>query len=297
MLPVVLVLSLTAAVMGYYFWRVTGSPWQMPEALNRKTYAVAPLFIFQKLPPEPTYHNAELRRFYLQWELPRYLTTLTWKGLATEEWHKLAILWWFFLGPVLPIALVALPRVLRDRRYRMLLATALATIAAVAIEAWHQPHYLAPITCVAYAIVLQCLRHIRHWRHRDNPLGKILVPALVALCFAVFVGNLRNEISRVPRKPSAYPWHWQRAAILDRLQRTPGQDLVIVRYQPDHNPMYEWVYNRAHIDDAKVVWAQDMGEQNAELIRYFRGRRVWLLDPDAPGMATLSPYFATASER
>jgi hypothetical protein len=61
--------------------------------------------------------------------------------------------------------------------------------------------------------------------------------------------------------------------------------------------MYEWVYNRAHIDDAKVVWAQDMGEQNAELIRYFRGRRVWLLDPDTPGMATLSPYFATASER
>jgi hypothetical protein len=44
----------------------------------------------------------------------RYLKTRTLRGLAREEWAKLAILWWFwFLDPVLPLALLALPRIVR----------------------------------------------------------------------------------------------------------------------------------------------------------------------------------------
>jgi hypothetical protein len=55
---------------------------------------------------------------------------------------------------------------------------------------------------------------------------------------------------------------------------------VIVRYKPEHNPFDEWVYNQADIDNSKVVWARDMGDQNNELIRYFSKRRVWLLEAD-----------------
>ena len=33
---------------------------------------------------------------------------------------------------------------------------------------------------------------------------------------------------------------------------------------------------------SKVVWARDMGEpQNLELIRYFKDRKLWLVEPDA----------------
>jgi len=43
----------------------------------------------------------------------------------------------------------------------------------------------------------------------------------------------------------------------------------------------EWVYNQADIDNAKIVWARDMGPtDNVELIRYFKDRSVWLLQPD-----------------
>lgn len=294
-LPLALLLVVAAAAMGYYFWRVTGSPWEPPELLNRKIYAVAPVFIFERLRPQPVYHDAEIRRFYLQWELPRYLRTRTWKGLASEELDKLLILWWFYLGPVLAITLVTLPWVTRDRRMTLLLATALASLAAVAVEAWHNPHYLAPMTCVVYALVVQGLRHLRQWKHRGNALGKVLVPTLVALCFLVFLGSVRGEIARLPRNPQTYPWHWQRAAILHRLRNMPGQDLIIVSYGPNHDLMHEWVYNRADIDRAKVVWAQDMGKQNQELIRYFAGRRVWLLRPDEPGGAKMQPYPQTRS--
>ena len=45
-----------------------------------------------------------------------------------------------------------------------------------------------------------------------------------------------------------------------------------MRYQPQHDPLQEWVYNNADIDGSKVVWARDMGpEQNEELIRYYMG--------------------------
>jgi hypothetical protein len=94
----------------------------------------------------------------------------------------------------------------------------------------------------------------------------------------------------VPRNPATYPWHWQRAEILEGLRHAGGKHLVVVRYSSAHDPIHEWVYNRADIDAADVIWAQDMGDQNQELIEHFDMRRVWLVEPNEPGMAKLSPY-------
>jgi hypothetical protein len=55
----------------------------------------------------------------------------------------------------------------------------------------------------------------------------------------------------------------------------------MVRYTPDHTPHEDWVYNDADIDSAPIVWAREMDPaRNAELLRYFHDRRVWLLEPD-----------------
>jgi hypothetical protein len=82
----------------------------------------------------------------------------------------------------------------------------------------------------------------------------------------------------------------ERAGIRDRLLALGGRHLVIVRYRPEHVWFTEWVANEADIDRAPVVWAQDMGEMgNAELLRYFRDRRHWLVDADAKP-AQLLPY-------
>jgi hypothetical protein len=251
---------------------------------------VAPLFLGQRLRPEPEYRNVEMRKFYADWELSRYLKTQTARGLGREEWAKLATLWWFFLGPVLPLSLLALPRVVRDRRMKLLLITAIVTLAGIGVEAWHQPHYFAPMTCIVYAVVIQGLRHLRQWRRNGTKLGRALVPIVGIACFAVCLFNIRAEYLGVPRNPATYPWHWQRAEILERLEQAGGQHLVVVRYSSGHDPIHEWVYNRADIDAAKVIWAQDMGDRNQELIGFFNGRRAWLLEPGEAGMTRLSPY-------
>jgi hypothetical protein len=97
----------------------------------------------------------------------------------------------------------------------------------------------------------------------------------------------------VAAAPIEQPWprgNLKRAAILHQLEAGPDEHLIIVRYGPEHGSHIEWVYNRADINAAKVVWARDMGEeQNHELLRYFSARHVWLLHADETP-PRLEPY-------
>ena len=66
--------------------------------------------------------------------------------------------------------------------------------------------------------------------------------------------------------------------------------LIVVRYDSRHRVHEEWVYNKADIEDALVVWAREKGDsKNKRLLRSFRDRQVWLLEPDSPDRA-LQPY-------
>jgi hypothetical protein len=77
-------------------------------------------------------------------------------------------------------------------------------------------------------------------------------------------------------------WSIYRARIVRQLEATPGKQLVIVRYAPDHNVHDEWVYNGADIDGGKVVWARDVpGRDLKPLLEYFRARRAWVVEADA----------------
>jgi hypothetical protein len=54
--------------------------------------------------------------------------------------------------------------------------------------------------------------------------------------------------------------------------------------------MDEWVYNAADIDSSKVIWAREMdAANNLDLIRYYKDRQVWLVQPDAQP-PKVSPY-------
>jgi hypothetical protein len=88
----------------------------------------------------------------------------------------------------------------------------------------------------------------------------------------------------------------ERAAVTRQLEQLPGNHLALVRYTSNHEPMDEWIYNGADIDGSRIIWAQDMdAANNAELMRHYKDRDVWLVQPDVQ-QGRLAPYPMSANE-
>jgi hypothetical protein len=206
-----------------------------------------------------------------------------------------------FFGGIafLPLAFM-LRRVLHDRRIRFLVISVGVLIAGMLIENFLVIHYLAPFTAAFYAIGLQAMRHMRLWSLGGRPVGKALVRLMVAVCLIMvgmrlYTGPFHLQIVEFPPtwNVSWYgPDHFgtERDRVETALANLPGEQLAIVRYSPTHIPFNEWVYNAADIDASKVIWAGEMDEaNNLELIRYYQGRKAWLVQPDLQP-PTITPY-------
>ncbi len=192
-------------------------------------------------------------------------------------------------------------RVLADRRIRFLLLCVPVLMAGMVIQIFLIPHYVAPFTAVFYAIGLQAMRHLRVWKPGDQPVGTGLVRLVVTTCVVLgvlrlFAVPLHLGVAEWPASSWADRWYGPENFGLARdgfereLEKSPGKQLVIVRYTPDHNPLDEWVYNAADIDNSKVIWAREMDDaENRELIHYYKDRKIWLVQPDLQP-AGLSPY-------
>ncbi len=288
-LPLFLVLAVVGVATGYYFWRVTGSPFRMPQQVNRDTYSIARYFYGQSPNLRPVYHHKALRDFYLN-EFRRYEEARSLGGIVHETGFKIGLLWLFYIGPALTIPLFMLPWVVRDRRVRFLVITAAVSFAGMQLVFFFAPHYAAPLTGVLLAMILQGMRHLKAWRWEGRPVGPFLARATVLICVVMLPVQVLTLWARA-KLPAWQPDGIERARVLAQLSSLPGHQLVFVRYRSNHDVLaQEWVYNEADIDNAKVAWARDMDTaQNEELIRYYSDRRVWLVEPDEKP-PRLSPY-------
>jgi hypothetical protein len=152
------------------------------------------------------------------------------------------------------------------------------------------PHYVAPATGLIFIVLIQCMRHMRFLRWRGRPVGLALLRVIPLIAIAMVILRVSAAAAHAQIEPAWPRGNLDRAAVLRELQRSPGEHLVIVHYGPRHDVDWEWAYNDADIDHAKVVWARDMGyQQNQELLRYFAARKVWLLNGD-DSPPRLSPY-------
>jgi hypothetical protein len=156
------------------------------------------------------------------------------------------------------------------------------------------PHYAAPACGLLFVVTVQGMRHLRLWKWhgrfsgRIMPSGLFLMRGFVILSIAAFAFGCLN----LSRSDSEGVWAAmaRRAHIHDQLERDGERHLVIVMYPTGHNPREEWDYNRADIDNAKVVWARDLeADGNAELVSHFRERRKWRLQLDGDS-TQLIPY-------
>ena len=298
-LPAVVLLAGVASSMAYYNHRVYGNALTLPYQLNRATYAVAPLFVWQTTKAEPVYRHAMMKEFYLGFERPFFEGARTLPGFLERTGEKSLTIFFFFAGPALLAPLIMLPRVLRDRRLRILVLMGVWMAVGLGVNAWFAPHYLAPFTAGLYAILLQSMRHLRMWRPGGQPAGTFLVRAAVVICLILAGIRLYAvPLNLVGPWPSVCMWYGseglgtERASVLQRIASQPGRHLAIVRYGPGHDVVNEWVYNAADIDNSRVIWAREMDAQNnAELLRYFKDRTAWLVEPEA-NPSKLSPYSA-----
>jgi len=292
-LPLATVLSVAAVAMLYYFWRTSGSPLRTPFFVNLATYDPVPYFPWQSVKSWPAYHHDIMRRFYSGWLL---------EGYEFGRQHpviiaiiKTDIFWFFYLGPLFTVPILALAMALprgfsiKDiaPRARFLLLVACFAFLGTLLPVFANPHYAAPMAGVTYALLLMTLQRIRHWHLRSKPVGLALVRSIPTSAVLLMIVCALAPLLRIHNNPvpqtwcSPYTQVWDRQRVLARMEELPGRHLLLVHYGLQHDVRQAWVFNHADIDGSKVVWANDMGpEQNRELIEYFKDRKTWLVQPD-----------------
>jgi hypothetical protein len=307
-MPLTLLLAIAFSAMGFYFWRVTGSPFRVPYQVNIAAYHLV-YFPWQTLGPPAEYNHEVMREFY--------------QGAPVVGQYRLAHLhpirtlllkpvpfWIFYLSPALTLPFFAWFAIKRrgrfrwpmSRKSRFLLLVCGTTFVGLSLPIYLPPaHYSAALTAAVYALLLQAMRSMRLWRPNGQPAGKFLVRAVPLICLALLPLRAAASMLHIALPPTViHIWYstdfhnLDRARVLAQLRAEPGRHLVIVRYQPDHEILEEWVYNQADIDGSKVVWARDMGAaKNQELIDYYKERRVWVVEADEKP-ARVTPYSYTS---
>jgi hypothetical protein len=301
------VLAVAGIMMIFYCWRVTGNPLQLPYTLDRATYAVAPLFIWQKPSPPKVYRHAVMKKFYLEWE-PSFQGADTYsssagfiKGILLRAKVAGQTLFgrpdWptsydylnveIGIGAIFGLLVLLFARSLFAKPSVMMLLVCLCVAAVgTAIQRYFLPHYFAPLLTIAVVLKMMSVRHFYCLRWKGTRIGMALAPtllvvnALAAISGYGFTGYLTHHKARQSGFAS------QRDTLIQKLRKEPGRHLVLVRYSNQHNLHDEWVYNGADIDASDIVWAREMSEeQNQKLAAYFSGRRIWLLEADSNGPA------------
>ena len=278
-LPAVYVLAPAFAFAGYYNFRVTGNALLMPYMLNRATYGWPENLGF--LPPKKLapLNNAPMEAMRLK-ELDNRKIYSDPKLFLDNLDTKVFDNWTYFMGPILTLPLLF---VCRRKRTRPLLYFLAAMLALNLFQMVLYPYHLGPAVPLYFGAVLLGVRTLYVMMKRRRPA--IARAALLALSCSLFALGAMKEFAPELRLPLAFwenghePHRDARADIESYLNDWPGQQLVIVRYAPSHNPAQEWVYNRADIDQSKIVWARELPD-NSALLRYYPNRTKWLLKAD-----------------
>ncbi len=258
--------------------QVTGSWLTMPYQLSQYQYGVPATLTFQT-PPVP--HRELNREQAMNYQMQRSFSGSNfWQRLE----YRVRFYRFFFLAPLylaLPVFL------LRLREYRFAWVAATLVLFALGTNFFpnFETHYLAAVTCLFVLVSVAGLERIARFHGEAARL-------LVFLCVAQFVfWYTMHLFDTQPFSQAVRQFEtWDglnhrnpamRLAVNEQLAALPGKLLVYVRYYPQHIFQQEWVYNRADIDGARVVWARDLGaEENEKLRAYYPDRAAWLLEPD-----------------
>ncbi len=291
-LPAALILLATLTAMGYYNLRSAGSPTRLAYSLNQQRYSAAPIFwIMPRYESQHgEYRDASMRVFWESMDVafynqvrhnPTILIFRLYKRIRELGGDGAGLTLLFLFACALP--LVGTPWV------RLALGVLVLFFSAILLNRYIYPHYLAPAVGTIFVVSLAGLRLLRCVRLGQHDTGRVLVASVIALAGILFffdtVLTLRDRT--LIKNPTAIDF---RREVIAKLGNEPGMQLVLVHYADNHDVADEIVYNTPDIDKQKIVWAFDFGpEADRPLFEYYRGRKVWMVQPDGPH-PTLEPY-------
>ncbi len=148
-----------------------------------------------------------MRVFYLGWWMRQYEFGRTHPLLLFLL--KNCIFWLFFLGPLLSLPVFAvcfvLPYGISFRQFgsrtQLLMLVCGSVLFGALLPVYFNPHYVAPITCAIYALILIALRNVRRWKPRGKPAGVAIVRSVPLIAVLMLVlcaaGDSRQQGSAV----------------------------------------------------------------------------------------------------
>ncbi|MFB3903036.1 MAG: hypothetical protein ACE15E_06245 [Acidobacteriota bacterium] len=281
-IPVALCLAFALFLTGYHNYRVTGHALTLPYQLSQKQYGVPMGLIWEKEGPAPKFRYRNIEDCY-RWQKEQAEQARNPGKFWLEYRLRLGLLWLVYVSPSLTIpfavAFIGRPPVSLPMGGFLTLA-----LLGSALYPFLFPHYLAGYACLTVIFLVSGLRTL--WSaggraRRALALGSVLTLAITAVAELSFWFRPGAET----RRPHDTPW-----TVAEQLRSTPGKHLIFVRYSSRHDFTFEWVYNEADIDQARVVWAREISpEKDRAFLEYFRDRRVWVLEPDTKPLV-LRPY-------
>ena len=288
-LPAVLVLVPAAVWVGYYNHRVTGDVLEFPYQTWYRTYVGgAGSLLDVAAQTNPRELPKRVVRGIRPLELDPVEQSQRMKSLEKKRKRMMAYAAAFYAPAAVGLALIGLPWALGDRWLRLALGAVAGVLVLVfsGFNAW-APHYTAPVAPLVYALIMAGFRQIGRWAWRKRPVGSWIQVALVASFLVHVSAEFREPASAREKNDFALT----RDRIEKTLDSTPGKHLVLVYYDKDRRASWEWVFNHAQIDSAKIVWARFLGpKRNDALLRYFSGRTIWFIRADESGPVELREY-------
>jgi len=282
---IAIILAVGATAQAHYNRAVTGSFATIPYVEYQRQYEGVSEFLWRPIQSPPEFNNEVARSLYVGWAVPHREEQSTLAGLLAVKTREFVNGFAYLLQFSLWLPILVFLSFKKNPSERFVLIPVAAVSLALVSITWVEYRMLAPLAGPLVLLVVLGLKRIRSWSPGGRRVGRVLALGVIAATVMSLPLGLVPFMQEPPNEMAQ-----NRAKILRKLDLTAERHLVIVRYLPSHNYHEEWVYNRANIDTADVVWARERSpSENQNLLRYYPDRTVWLLDADDPN-PTLRPY-------
>lgn len=309
--PGIVLTVLALSAMCYQYYRVTGEAFTLPYSVHHKQYYPTPLFVFQPVNKLATRGNERIRKTYEGYTSPAVLDEFYRvdgipDSLFLNSIFGLTYLFTFnlsfFLSPILIILLFfTLPILIRRSRWLLLIAAAIAfTFISMCFGIWwDQFHYCAPLTSCIFLLITEGLRQFYSSSKKGAERRFVLI-ALIGLVAGAFIYlqmfsfrsfSMEDDFSieksliyerlseneplkaKIPVRAAFFKSEFENV-----VEKLPGKYIAVVSYDESYNYHDEMIYNKADIENSKIIWAHDLGaEKNKALLNYYNNRKVLVI--------------------